>query len=163
MSASTTAIAAPQPRSKAPIVSVPIGEVYAIAQEYIDASRLDAAERMLGHILGPMPNHPDALHAKGLIAYRRGRLDQAVPLMERGIAAGGTRAVHWRNISEAYRLVGRLDEALAAARRAVTLDPADPLGPFNLAMVLYDRMELPACIAATRHCLDLRPTCRRAT
>jgi hypothetical protein len=138
-------------------VPVPIGEVYTIAQEYIEANRLDAAERMLGHILGPLPNHPDSLHAKGLIAYRRGRLDQAVALMERGIATGGTRPVHWRNISEAYRLVGRLDDALAAARRAVTLDPADPLGPFNLAMVLYDRMELPACIAAARHCLDLRP------
>jgi len=146
-----------QPRSGALGVPVPIAEVYAIAQEYIDASRLDAAERMLGHILGPLPNHPDSLHAKGLIAYRRGRLDQAVTLMERGIAAGGTRPVHWRNISEAYRLVGRLDDALAAARRAVTLDPADPLGPFNLAMVLYDRLELPACLAAARHCLDLRP------
>ena len=143
--------------SAAPSVPVPISEVYAIAQEYIDANRLDAAERMLGHILRPLPNHPDSLHAKGLIAYRRGRLDQAVTLMERGIATGGTRPVHWRNISEAYRLVGRLDDALAAARRAVTLDPADPLGPFNLAMVLYDRLELPACLAAARHCLDLRP------
>jgi tetratricopeptide (TPR) repeat protein len=136
---------------------VPISEVYAIAQEYIEAGRLDAAERMLAHILRPLPNHPDSLHAKGLIAYRRGRLDQAVTLMERGIATGGTRPVHWRNISEAYRLVGRLDDALAAARRAVMLDPADPLGPFNLAMVLYDRLELSACLAASRHCLDLRP------
>jgi len=39
----------------------------------------------------------------------------------------------------------------------VMLDPADPLGPFNLGMVLYDRLELPACVAAARHCLDLRP------
>jgi len=138
-------------------VPVPIGEVYAIAQEYIEAGRLDAAERMLDHILAPLPNQPDALHAKGLIAYRRGRLEQAVALMERGMAAGGTRAMHWRNISEAFRQLGRLDDALAAARRAVTLDPADPLGPFNLAMVLYDRMELPACLAAARHCVDLRP------
>ena len=156
MSASTLSAggpAVPQPR---PGVPVPIGEVYAIAQEYIEASRLDAAERMLDHILAPLPNHPDSLHAKGLIAYRRGRLEQAVALMERGIAAGGTRPMHWRNVSEAYRLVGRLDDAVAAARRAVLLDPADPLGPFNLAMVLYDRMELPACLAAARHCVDLR-------
>ena len=138
-------------------VPVPVGEVFAIAQEYIDANRLDAAERLLRHILGPLPNHPDSLHASGLIAYRRGRLEEAVAAMERGLAAGGTRALHWRNISEAYRLCGRLDDALAAARRAITLDPADPLGPFNLAMVLYDRAELPACIAAARHCLDLRP------
>jgi hypothetical protein len=138
-------------------VAVPVAEVFAIAHEYIEANRLDAAERMLGHILRPVPNHPDSLHAKGLIAFRRGRLEEAVTLMEQGIAAGGTRPVHWRNVAEAYRLAGRLDDAVAAARRAVSLDPADPLGPFNLAMVLYDRLELPACIAAARHCLDLRP------
>ena len=80
--------------------------MFAVAQEYIDANRLDAAERMLGHILGAVPDHADSLHARGLIAYRRGRLDQAVALMERGIAAGAGRPVHWRNISEAYRLAG---------------------------------------------------------
>jgi len=140
-----------------PAAPVPVGEIFAIAQEYIEANRLDAAERMLGHILAPFPNHGDSLHAAGLIAYRRGRLDDALAMMERGLSAGATRSSHWRNLSEVYRLVGRLDDALASARRAVTLDPADPLGPFNLAMVLYDRLELSACIAAARHCLDLRP------
>ena len=160
MSASSFSFAVPSqtaPRPGAAAVPVPVAELFNIAQEYIEANRLDAAERMLGHILGPLPTHADSLHARGLIAYRRGRVAEAVALMERGIAAGGTRAVHWRNISEAYRLLGRLDDAVAAARRAVTLDPADPLGPFNLAMVLYDRVELPACIAAARHCLELRP------
>jgi hypothetical protein len=149
----------PPPPNRAQIatVPVPVGEVFAIAHEYIEAGRLDAAERMLGHILRMAPNHPDSLQAKGLIAFRRNRLEQAVALMERGMTAGGTRAVHWRNLGEVYRQLGRLDESLVAARRAVMLDPADPLGPFNLAMVLYDRLELPACIAAARHCLDLRP------
>ena len=141
----------------APAVPVPVTEVYAIAHEYIEANRLDAAERMLGHILAQLPNHPDSLHARGLIAYRRNRLEDAVRLMEQSLAAGASRATHWRNISEVYRLLGRMDDALAAARRAVTLDPADPLGPFNMAMVLYDRLEVQACRAAARHCLDLRP------
>ncbi len=148
--------ASPRPAAVAG-VPVPIGEVFAVAQEYIEANRLDAAERMLGHILGSLPHHPDSLHARGLIAFRRGRIVEAVAAMEQGIAAGGTHAVHWRNLAEAYRMLGRLDDAQAAARRAVTLDPADPLGPFNLAMVLYDRLELPACVAAARHCLELRP------
>ncbi len=158
MSASTLITARSAVAASPLTVPVPVAEVFAVAQEYIEAGRLDAAERLLGHILGTLPNHAEAVNASGLIAFRRGRLDQAVTLMERGIAAGGgARPVQWRNISEVYRLLGRLDEALAAARRAVTLDPADPLGPFNLAMVLYDRLELPACIAAARHCLELRP------
>ena len=138
-------------------VPVPAAEVFAIAQEYLDAGRLDAADRMLGHLLAALPAHADSLHARGVIAYRRGRLEEALALMERGVAAGAQRATHLRNLSEVYRLLGRLDEGLAAARRAVSLDPADPLGPFNLALVLYDRLNVSACIAAARHCLDLRP------
>ncbi len=143
-------------RGPMPMVPVPVSEVYAIAQEYIDAGRLDAAERMLGHMLAVAPNQPDALQARGLIAFRRDRLQEAAALMERGLAAGGSRPVHWRNISEVYRQLGRLVEAVAAGRRAISLDPADPLGPFNLAMVLYDRMDVRGSLAAARHCVDLR-------
>ena len=137
-------------------VPVPVGEVFAVATEYVEAGRLDAAERMLGHILSVAPQQSEALHLKGLIAFRRGNTDVAATLMERSIAEGGVKAAHFRNLSEVYRLQARLDQALAAARRAVALDPADPLGPFNLAMVHYDRLEIEPCIAAARHSLDLR-------
>jgi tetratricopeptide (TPR) repeat protein len=147
----------------APTVPVPAGEVFAIATEYVEAGRLDAAERILGHILAVAPRQADALHLKGLIAFRRGKIADAAVLMERSIAeGGGNRASHFRNISEVYRLLARPDQALAAARRAVALDPADPLGPFNLAMVHYDRLEIDACIAAARHSVDLRPNLPQA-
>jgi hypothetical protein len=133
-----------------------VAEVFTIAHEYLDAGRLDAAERMIGHVLSVLPNHPDALQTKGLILFRRNRIAEAAALMERSIAEGGGKASYYRNLSEVYRLQCRLDEALALARRAVSLDPADPLGPFNLAMVLFDRMEVDACIAAAKHALDLR-------
>lgn len=138
-------------------VPVPAAEIFAVANEYIEANRLDAADRMIGHVLSAIPTQPEALHTKGLILFRRNRVTEAAELMERSLAAGGFgKATHFRNISEVYRILTRLDEALVAARRAVTLDPADPLGPFNLAMVLYDRMEIDSCIAAARHSLDLR-------
>ncbi len=146
-------------RPPAPVaagIPVPAGEIFAVATEYVEAGRLDAAERMLGHILAAAPAQPDALHLKGLIAFRRGKTDEAAVLMERSIGEGGIKSAHFRNLSEVYRLQARLDQALAAARRAVALDPADPLGPFNLAMVHYDRMEIEPCIAAARHSLDLR-------
>jgi hypothetical protein len=140
-------------------VPVPATEIFAVATEYLEAGRLDAAERMLGHILNVAPKQADALHLKGLITFRRGKIADAGALMERSIAeGGGQKSAHHRNLSEVYRLQARLDEALAAARRAIALDPADPLGPFNLAMVHYDRLETDACVAAARHSLDLRPS-----
>jgi Flp pilus assembly protein TadD len=143
-------------------VPVPATEIFAVATEYVEANRLDAAERMIGHILAVTPSQPDALHLKGLILFRRGKVAEAGALMERSIAEGGVKSAHFRNLSEVYRLQARLDEAVLAARRAVALDPADPLGPFNLAMVHYDRLEIDACIGAARHALDLRPNLPQA-
>jgi hypothetical protein len=38
------------------------------------------------------------------------------------------------------------------------LDPSDPLAPFNLAMVEYDRLRIDACIAAAHESLRI---CRK--
>jgi len=164
MQPQATSAPAPTPAPPAPAarpgvftVPVPAAEIFTVAHEYIDAGRIDAADRMIGHVLAVAPNQPDALHTKGLIQFRRKKIDEAAALMERSLQLGGnTKSAYYRNISEVYRLQCRHDEALAAARRAVTLDPADALGPFNLAMVLFDRMEIDACIAAARHAIELK-------
>lgn len=139
------------------VIPVPAQEVFVVAQEYVEAGRLDAAERMLGHVLAGMPGQPEALHLRGLIAHKRGNFAEAAALVREAIARGNNKATTWRNLSELNRLLARLDDALAAGRRAVSLDPADALGLFNLAMVLYDRMEVDACISAARAALDLKP------
>jgi hypothetical protein len=159
VSATTAVAPPPAQQQRGPLaIPVPAGEIFTVATEYVEAGRLDAAERMLGHILNVAPKQADAVHLKGLIAFRRGKIAEAGELMERSIAeGGGQKAAHFRNLSEVYRLQAKLDEALAAARRSIALDPADPLGPFNLAMVHYDRLETDACIAAAKHSLDLRP------
>ena len=149
----------PMPRDCVPM---PVGELFEIVNESIDAGRLDRAERLLGHVFAVAPNAPDALHLQGMIAYRRKRVDEAAALMERGVAAGGRRAGQLRNLSEAYRYLGRLDDALTMARQALASEPADPLGPFNLAMVHYDRVELEPCIAAALHAVQLRPNLPQA-
>lgn len=138
-------------------VPVPVREVLGVAQEYLDAGRLDAAGRMLGHVLAADSGHADALHMQGLISHRRGQEPQALALMERAVAAQPHSAMFWRNLSEVSRMHGHADRALVAARRAIALDPADALGLFNLAMVHYDRLEIAGCLAAANACLDLKP------
>ncbi len=137
-------------------VPVPATELFTVATEYVEAGRLDAAERLLGHILTAYPSQTDSLHLMGLIAFRRGKVEQAAVAMERALATGPAKGAHLRNIAEVYRLLGRLDEAVVAARRGAAMDPGDPLGPFNLAMVQYDRLEIDACIDSARRSLELR-------
>jgi hypothetical protein len=140
-----------------PSVPVPAAEILAVAQEYLDSGRPDAAARMARHVLAALPHQPDALHLCGLAEFRRGKLEEAGALMAASVEQGGG-AAHWRGLSEVRRLQARLDEALGAARHAVSRDPADPLGLFQLAMVLFDRQDIPACIATARAALELRPS-----
>lgn len=144
-------------QSAQPTVSLPASELFTVATEYVEAGRFDAAERMLGHILAVLPHQIDSLHLRGLIAFRRGQMEQAAGLMERAMASGPPKGAHLRNVSEVYRLLGRLDDAVLAARRGAAMDPGDPMGPFNLAMVQYDRLELEDCVVSARHAVQLRP------
>jgi tetratricopeptide (TPR) repeat protein len=139
-----------------PSIPLPAADVFDIIGEYIEAGRLDRAERLLGHVLAAVPDMGDALHLKGLIAARRKRSADAAALMERALAQGARKPAQLRNLSEVYRVLGRLDQALTLARQSIAGDPADPLGPFNLAMIHYDRLEIGPCLAAARHSLALR-------
>jgi len=82
--------------------------------------------------------------------------------MERGMRVGPVKALHLRNIAEVYRQLARLDEAAFAASRATAMDPVDPMGPFNLAMVEYDRLRIDAAIVAARMALARRPALAEA-
>ena len=144
-------------RQNAPTVAVPIGEILTIATEYIAAGRIDAADRLVGHVLAGHPRQADALHLRGLIEFRRGRITDAAVCMEAAAGVGATSAAQLRNMAEVYRVLGRLEEAVSVLARAVAREPGEAAGYFNLAMVEYDRMRVPACEVAVREALRCNP------
>ncbi len=137
--------------------AIPTAELLVIIREYLDASRLDAAERLLGHVLDGDPRQPDALHLSGFIAFKRGRVEQAAELMERGLQAGAGATRQLCNLGEVYRLLGRVDDGLALVRRAAALAPTDPVPHFNAAMLYYDAQDTGQCISAARRAIALKP------
>jgi Flp pilus assembly protein TadD len=151
-----------QPAPEAPaqrpgMVPIPVGELLAIAREYVDAARYDAAERLLGHVLAAAPRHGETLHLKGYIAFKRNRGEEAAALMEQGLAAGAGQPRQLCNLAEVYRLVGRLDEGLSMVRRAQALAPTDPVAHFNESMLRYERLEPEQCMRAARRAIALKP------
>lgn len=145
--------AAPRPGT----VPIPVGELLAVAREYVDAARFDAAERLLGHVLAAAPRHGETLHLKGYIAFKRNRGEEAAALMEQALAAGAGQPRQLCNLAEVYRLVGRLDEGLAMVRRAQALAPTDPVAHFNESMLRYERLEPDQCVRAARRAIALKP------
>ena len=138
-------------------IAVPVEELLAIVREYVEAGRLAAAERLLAHVLAPLPNHAEALHLRGFIAFRQGFTSQAATFMERALAAGAGAPRQLCNLAEVYRVLGRTEEGLRLVRRAAALAPTDAVCHFNEAMLHYDRQDLGLCIAAARRAISLRP------
>ena len=140
----------------APSVSMPLAELLTIAREYIDASRFDAADRLLGHVLADHPRQSEALHLSGFVAFKKNRLEQAAAKMEQALAAGANAPRQLCNLAEVYRVLGRIDDGLAAVRRAGALAPSDPVCHFNEAMLRYERMEADECIKSSRRAIALK-------
>jgi len=140
-----------------PTVPMPLSLMLGIATRAEEAGRVDEAEPVAAHLLKAVPDDPRVLHLAGVVAFRTNKRTLAVTLMERAIAREPRNGLYLRNISEMYRVVGRLDDALGAARRAVALQPGDSAALHNQAVIHHERGEIEAGLACSRRAVGLRP------
>ena len=94
------------------------------ADASLRAGDLDRASALFRAVLTRDPEQPDSLYLLGRIALREGRHEEAVPLLERALAARPNAAVGHAELAAALQNLGRDEEAERAARRAIELDPA---------------------------------------
>jgi hypothetical protein len=148
---------APEAPPEAPMVPMPLPLMLAIATRAEAGGRLDEAEPLAVHLLKARPDDPRVLHLAGIVAFRTNRRPLAVTLLERAIAQEPRNGLYLRNISEMYRVVGRLDDALAAARRAVALQPGDASALHNQAVIHHERGEIEHGLSCSRRAVSLKP------
>src|SRR5206468_1310825 len=86
------------------------------------AGRLDRAEELYQKVLEKDPDHPDALHLLGVVAYQRGEIGPALQLIERALPRLVELPDAHLNHGNALRVAGWLAEAIESYRRAVALD-----------------------------------------
>ena len=134
-------------------LSAALAELAALEQ----SGRLAEADDLASRMLAASPLHPHILHLAGIIAYRRGRVDEAIARIEKSQALAPGMALYPRNMCEVYRGAGRMDDALHSGRRAVALAPDDAQAHFNLALIHYERLELDEAIAAATAAIALAP------
>lgn len=97
-----------------------------LAEAHATAGRLADAEAVLRQILKADANQPDALGALAAIAANVGKLDVAIALQERALAARPNASLFRSNLAEMYRRHAEAQpsaEAEAALRRALELAP----------------------------------------
>jgi tetratricopeptide (TPR) repeat protein len=90
------------------------------------AGQFEQANSYYKQVLSIAPQHPDALHLSGLIAFQSGHLEHAVALIEHAIRVQPRNAAFHANLAQVHMAAARPEEAHAAFRRAAKIDPGNP-------------------------------------
>ena len=121
------------------------------------AGRLGRAEALYRRALEKDPDHADALHLLGVVAYQCGKIGPAIRLIERALPAlPGLPDAHL-NYSNALREAGRLAEAVESYRRAIALQPDYGMAYSNLAYALNQQGAFEAGLESSERALELIP------
>ncbi len=101
-----------------------IDGLYELAFRRHEAGEFAEAAQLYRSILDADPRQIDCLHFIGMIALQSGHPADAIEPIGKAIAANDKVAAYHGTIAEAYRLLGRRDEAISHYRSAVAIDPA---------------------------------------
>jgi len=103
--------------------------------EHARARRSAEAERCLLEALRLEPSNPDALNLLGLLAYGRMHYDTALDYFREALRGNDAVADFNRNFGMALQALGRNQEAEAAYRKALALDPRGLR--FNISLLFH--------------------------
>ena len=148
---------------RSPAASSPSSQALSLEQamqhaaQLHSAGRLQEAERVIRAILQAKPDHAQALHLLGLVAYRAGQPAQAVELIQRAIASAPGEALFHSNVAEMNRQLGRLPEAIRHGERAVALSPSLASGHSNLGIAYFDAGDDEKAKASHERALAIEP------
>jgi protein O-GlcNAc transferase len=104
-----------------------------------------------------MPDHSDAIHLLGVIAYQRGRPEMALQMIERAIEQNGDDPSYYVSRGLALHHLKRLDESIVSYERALLLKPNFPEALFNLGDVLRELGRSAEARASYDRALVLQP------
>ena len=84
-------------------------------------SQPDAAAEIFRRVLAVEPEHPDALHFSGILAFQGGKKDEGMELVERSLKHAPEHPDFWNNYGNLLKAFGKKSEAADAYRRAISL------------------------------------------
>jgi tetratricopeptide (TPR) repeat protein len=95
---------------------------YKNALPLIDAGKLQEAEKLLLEAVRLAPAYGPALHSLGALWLDHGSPEKALPFLSRAAEANPLNAETWYSVASAYFKMGKMTEAMDAAKRAVVLN-----------------------------------------
>ena len=130
-------------------------QALARAQVATQSKRYGEAAGICSDVLATDPEHPSALALLGIIYAHQGHVDHAIEMLERAVRRHSGIAAWHANLCSLYRIVNRIQEALAAGREAVRLAPDSADNLVNLSLVLSDLDDRERALACLLRALGL--------
>src|SRR4029077_14770213 len=96
------------------------------AVRYHQQGQLEQAAQLDQQFLARCPDHPDALHLLGVMAFQQGDCQLAIERISRALVFNPGAAPYYCNLAEAYRMGGQVDRAVACSQMALRLQPDYP-------------------------------------
>ena len=96
-------------------------ELDEILQKAIEAhatGQISEAERLFDQILTVQPDHPDANHKMGKLAFGQDRLEEALAYFKIALIADSNEGEYWLNYIDALLELNKLDDAKAVFDQA---------------------------------------------
>lgn len=121
------------------------------------AGRLSEAARLYETVLAQQPEHAEAAHLLGLVAYRLGRLDEACELIRRAICSDNSQSTYHFNLGVVSQRKGAVAEAEEAYREAISRFPRYVDALVNLGNLLRDQGRSEEAVESYRRALVANP------
>ena len=127
------------------------------AMAYYRAGRFHEAEVLYRQILAAAPDHPDALHFMGMLAFEAEKYDIAIELINRAIRNRPDYAEAYNNLGTVFNEQGKLDEAAACFRKAISLKPGFAMAHSNMGSINRQLGKMDDAAACYRKALSFAP------
>lgn len=112
-----------------------LSEALVLVQADLQSGRLAEAQAICQAVLSAVPDDPEAHRLYALTELAQGHNDRALQLLQQAAELGSTWICH-DNLSYVLKIIGRFEEAEAAARQALALAPHEDTVLCNLAAAL---------------------------
>jgi tetratricopeptide (TPR) repeat protein len=126
-----------------------LGDLPSAAHHFKEVTRLD-------------PLRAGAYINLGAVYNRLDLLDDAIPVLRRGIQLDHQRAEGYYNLGLVHRRKGQIDLAIQAYREATRVNPRMADAHFNLANLYFEKSNFGQAASHYHHALELRPTWEKA-
>ncbi len=151
-------------RNKKPRAQIALGKastktmaLFGTALQHHQAGQLKEAEILYRQILQIDPNHFDALHMTGVLAYEMKQYDISINLIRKAITINPNFHYCYSNLGAIFNDLGKPEEAIACFKRAIELKPDFAKAYNELGLILNNTGKFEEAIKCCKQAIKLKP------